>query len=179
MARILPKTFHLVINLCTVYFFEYCIINCFADRIANKLKDDPANADKQDDLNIKEFFQILNLCYQLGVFMSRSSLQYVKIKKVWILTLLQFINWSFLFVNTQFMLVTSLYVMCPLFVWVGLMGGGSYVNVLHSILELKTVKKSEMEGALVMTLMFNDIGIISSAFFTLIMDNSLFKSLKK
>ena len=56
------------------------------------------------------------------------------------------------------------------------MGGASYVNVMHNLLELKTLKKSEKEGALVLSLVFNDFGILSSAIFTLIMDQTLYKS---
>ena len=75
------------------------------------------------------------------------------------------------------MFCTSLYVLCPLFIWVGLMGGGSYVNVMHNLLELKTLKSTEKEGALVLSLMFNDFGVLLSAVFTLLMDNSLLKTI--
>jgi battenin len=81
----------------------------------------------------------MNTCYQIGVFLSRSSLSYLKIKKVWILTGLQFINFIFLFVNAKYMFIESLYVLCPIYIWVGLMGGGSYVNVLHRLRELETL----------------------------------------
>ena len=62
-----------------------------------------------------------------------------------------------MFYNAYYFKVESLYVMCPLLVWVGLMGGGSYVNVLHGILELKTLKKSEKEMAMSLSLLFNGI----------------------
>ena len=88
------------------------------------------------------------------------------------------INFVFMFANTIFMFCESLYVLCPLFVWIGLMGGGSYVNVMHSILELKTLKNSEKEGAIVLSLVFNDSGVLLSSIFSLIMDNTLFKSNK-
>lgn len=38
-AQILPKSFSLSINLCTVYFLEYSIISCFADRLKYKIQD--------------------------------------------------------------------------------------------------------------------------------------------
>lgn len=69
---ILPLAFHLIINLFSVYFFEYSIISCFADRMGLKLKN--KYPDRADDVSIKEFFVILNYCYQVGVFLSRSSL---------------------------------------------------------------------------------------------------------
>ena len=36
---VLPKAFSLIINLFSVYFFEYAIIGCFADRIGIKVAD--------------------------------------------------------------------------------------------------------------------------------------------
>ena len=51
-------------------------------------------------------------------------------------------------------------------IWVGLMGGAAYVNVMHNLLELPSLKKSEREVALVMSLLMNDLGILSSAIFT-------------
>ena len=50
--------------------------------------------------------------------------------------------------------------MCPVVVWVGLMGGASYVNVLHGILDLETLDKTEKEMALSLSLLFNDTGIL-------------------
>jgi len=73
------------------------------------------------------------------------------------------------------MYVQSLYVMCPVIVWVGLMGGGSYVNVLHGILDLETLDKSEKEMALSLSLLFNDTGIFLAAVFSLVLSNTYLK----
>jgi battenin len=171
---VFPKCYHLIINLFAVYFFEYSIIGCFADRMGNKML--IKYPERKDDFAVKQYFVILNNCYQVGVFMSRSSLQLIKIRRVWLLSLFQMINFAFLFANTQYMFVDTLYLLCPLLVWVGFMGGASYVNVMHNILELKTLKNSEREAALALSLMFNDTGVLSAAIFSLVIDNTLFKS---
>ena len=54
------------------------------------------------------------------------------------------------------------------------MGGGSYVNVLHGILELKTLKKTEKESAISLSLMFNDTGILLASIASLFLDNFYF-----
>ena len=59
------------------------------------------------------------------------------------------------------------------------MGGASYVNVMHSILEHKTLLKQEKESALALSLVFNDTGILLASIFTLVMDNTLFKMADK
>ena len=118
----------------------------------------------------------MNNCYQVGVFISRSSLQYVQIKKVWILSALQAINYTLMFVNTETMAVESVGVLAPVLIWVGLMGGAAYVNVMKNILDLKSLSKREREIALVLCLMFNDLGILTSSIFTIVFDNTIFKS---
>ena len=120
---------------------------------------------------------ILNASYQLGVFISRSSLRFVKIpaNKVWILSLFQMINFIAIFLDAYYMKVTTVKVMCPLLLWVGLMGGGSYVNVLNCILELETLDKTEKEMALSLSLLFNDSGILLASVFSLILSANIFK----
>jgi hypothetical protein len=76
------------------------------------------------------------------------------------------------------MIVESLVYLCPIFIWVGLMGGAAYVNVMHNLLSMDNLKPVEKEGAIVLSLMSNDIGVLSSAIFTLVIDNTLFKSVK-
>ena len=54
------------------------------------------------------------------------------------------------------------------------MGGGSYVNVMHNILESKTLEKSEKEACLVVSLFFNDTGVLLASILALVLDNTLF-----
>lgn len=86
--KIHPKIIHLTINISLVYFFEYCCITGFASHISGRLKEENR---LPDGSNSKAFFiaqsyEILNFSYQLGVFLSRSSLELIKVPKVQILT---------------------------------------------------------------------------------------------
>ena len=65
--------------------------------------------------------------------------------------------------------------MAPLTVVVGLMGGGSYVNVLHGILELETLDKSEKEMAISLSLLFNDTGILLASVVSIVLGNTILK----
>ncbi len=60
-------------------------------------------------------------------------------------------------------------------VWVGLMGGSSYVNVMYNILESEKLAKSEKELAMTMTGVCNDIGILSASLLSLLLANTAFK----
>ena len=51
-------------------------------------------------------------------------------------------------------------------IWVGFMGGAAYVNVMHCLLDLPSLKKEEKEVALVCSLVLNDLGVLASAIFT-------------
>ena len=59
-------------------------------------------------------------------------------------------------------------------IWVGFMGGAAYVNVYHNLLDLPTLKKTEREVALVLSLMFNDTGVLLSSIVTFILDNTIY-----
>lgn len=73
-----------------------------------------------------------------------------------------------MFINAKYMIYPSIYVTGPLCIWVGLMGGASYVNVLNAILDLETLDKTEKEMALSLTLLFNDMGILFASIASLI-----------
>lgn len=172
LIGLLPRTFYLIFNLFSVYFFEYVIITSFANVMDHKMKEKYPTLLKE--IHVAHFFIILNVSYQIGVFISRSSLSFFPIKKIWTLTAFQAVNFLFIFLNTRFMFTENLKILCPIFIWVGLMGGGSYVNVLHGILELKTLKKTEKESAISLSLMFNDTGILLASIASLFLDNFYF-----
>jgi battenin len=76
---VLNRCWFLYINLASVFFFEYAIIVCFADR---------STLGYSGDFWHKHAFVVLNFCYQFGVFFSRTSLVCFKIHKIWIVSIL-------------------------------------------------------------------------------------------
>jgi battenin len=93
---------------------------------------------------INNSYTITQFCYQLGVFISRSSLMCIKIPYVGVISILQVINavgWlvqaktKFISIHSSQSAETGLSFL--LFAWmlfVGLLGGASYVNVFYLIL---------------------------------------------
>lgn len=96
--------------------------------------------------------------------------------RVEIMTILQVINFMFWLLNTCFLFLEDFYVMFVIMVWVGLMGGGSYVNVMYQILESPNLKRNEKELALTLTTVCNDIGVLSASLLSLLLDNTAFKN---
>ena len=62
-------------------------------------------------------------------------------------------------------------------VWVGFMGGGSYVNVMYRMLESPNLVRREKELALTLTTVFDDIGILTASILSLILMNTAFASI--
>lgn len=103
---------------------------------------------------LKNSFVITQFCYQFGVLISRSSLVCFRIRHVWIMSVIQVINGIAWFVQAKFKFMSDpndmdreLKFAFGLFAWmifVGLMGGASYVNVFYNILE-ETLEEQRKE----------------------------------
>ena len=107
-VSVLRRVGLLMSNLAIVYYFEYVITTGFPVAIAGQIK--KHNPEKKDDFLLSNAFVIFNFCYQFGVFLSRSSLSFLKIERVWILTLLQFLNFLFWISNCFGMYCHNIYV---------------------------------------------------------------------
>uniref|UniRef100_A0A7S3KTF3 Battenin n=1 Tax=Euplotes crassus TaxID=5936 RepID=A0A7S3KTF3_EUPCR len=174
---VLSKIGWYTLNLFLVYFLEYSVTVGFADAFSNKLQ---KYAEDNDDMNensffIKNVFTIFAFCYQFGVLISRSSLSLIKIKRVEIVTFLQILNFIFFFLNAQLFFLKNYFVMFGWMIFVGLMGGTSYVNVMYQILNSDKLKKTEKELAVITTCIFDDMGILLASLFSLTLSNTLFK----
>ncbi|XP_035770428.1 battenin [Neolamprologus brichardi] len=73
--------------------------------------------------------------YQLGVLLSRSSLRWVKIRKVWILSVLQTLNAVFLLLAVRYLFLPTVWLVFAFILYEGLLGGAAYVNTFHFISE--------------------------------------------
>ena len=153
-------------NLGMVYFLEYCINTGFADRASLRHNNSTFFSSNS--------FIILSLCYQVGVFMSRSSLKFFKVRQVWIMTVLQLINFGVWWGEAMhiFLGVWGEFVWM---LWVGCLGGASYVNVAYQILNTDKLEKGYKEPALSFSLFCNNVGVMLAAAFCLLLDNTLIK----
>lgn len=137
-------------NLCIVYMFEYVAQGCAA-KVRPK---------SEYNKGCPELYAGLSLCYQAGVFVSRSSVQLFTIKRVEILSILQLINmvlWL-LDVHTKFIPV---YLLPILMIYVGLLGGASYVNIFYILLNDNKYPETDRELCINIAALFITVGIIS------------------
>lgn len=71
--------------------------------------------------------------YQVGVLVSRSSLRCVKIRNLWVLSLLQVVNAVFLLFAVRYQFLPNAWVVFVIILYEGLLGGAAYVNTFHFI----------------------------------------------
>lgn len=78
-------------------------------------------------------YRVYQFLYQIGVFISRSSMNIVKIDWLWIMAILQLSNVVLFTFEVLYGFITYLVIMMILIVWEGLLGGASYVNTYRRI----------------------------------------------
>ena len=172
VARLGKKVGFLMSNLAIVYFLEYTIITSFTVACVHQIINmEPSRKDK---FVYENAYVIFNLCYQVGVFISRSSLSCIKIKRVWIITVLQTCLFTFYMLNAGIFFCKSIHILFSLMVFVGLMGGAQFVNVIYLIKSSDRLHKTDKELALNMTSMFNDAGILLSSITSLTLSLTVF-----
>ncbi|KAL8981983.1 MAG: hypothetical protein Q9177_005413, partial [Variospora cf. flavescens] len=96
--------------------------------------------------------------YQLGVFISRSSLPFVRIHHLYPPSFLQCLNLFVLVLNSLYFFLPSVYVVFAIVLWEGLLGGLVYVNTFAEIGD--QVPKEEREFALGATTVSDSGGIM-------------------
>ncbi|KAL9575883.1 MAG: hypothetical protein Q9212_007602, partial [Teloschistes hypoglaucus] len=95
--------------------------------------------------------------YQLGVFVSRSSLPFFRIHALYPPSLLQVANLLLLTAQSLFSFLPSVYIVFAIVFWEGLLGGLVYVNTYAEIRE--RVPNDEREFALGATTVSDSAGI--------------------
>ena len=160
-----------IFSLWSVYFLEYCCTVAFADVFTKKMKKQATNT---DTFLYENSYIIYGLCYQTGVLISRSSLGIVKIWKVWVLSILQAINFVIWFLNATFFIVDNYYIMFAVMIWTGLLGGGAYVNVLYCIWTTDSLPWKYRELGVMICTVFNDLGILTASITSLILEQTLY-----
>ncbi|KYQ94309.1 hypothetical protein DLAC_04607 [Tieghemostelium lacteum] len=151
-------------NLNLVYFFEYVASVGGAD-LAVRQSD-------STDWFVKNSYPILSFCYQLGVLISRSSLQVYKIKRIEILTVLQGANMVLWIVQAKYKMIGSVWILFLLMIYCGLLGGASYVNVFYLILHDKKIPDEDRELCINYAALLVTLGITAASCFILIMDHT-------
>ncbi|KAJ8250908.1 hypothetical protein GJAV_G00214640 [Gymnothorax javanicus] len=111
-------------------------------------------------LSHAEQYRWYQTVYQIGVFCSRSSLFCLKIRAVWVLSVLQCVNAGLLSVAVYYQFLPSAAVVFAIVAYEGLLGGAAYVNTFHFI--SKETGSREREFAMSVASVGDSFGIALS-----------------
>ncbi|XP_061181505.1 battenin-like [Saccostrea echinata] len=155
----------LSLNLCAVYLFEYVAQGCAA-KVRPK---------SEYNKGCPELFAALSFCYQSGVFASRSSVQLFQIKRVEILSFLQFLNMILWIIDVHYKFI-PVYILPALMIYVGLLGGASYVNIFYLLLHEEKYPEEDREFCINITSLFITGGIVLGTGLETALFNTVLKS---
>lgn len=150
--------FPYMLPLLLVYVAEYTINQGVSPTLLFPLNSSPFS-------EYRSFYPFYGFLYQLGVFVSRSSIAFVRIHSLYIPSFLQVGNLVVLALHALFFFIPSVYIVFILIFWEGLLGGAVYVNTFAEIME--TVPSSEREFSLSATSVSDSAGICMAGFISM------------
>ncbi|KAI1299904.1 Batten's disease protein Cln3 [Xylaria venustula] len=120
--------FPYMLPLFLVYVAEYIINQGVSPTLLFPLESSPFT-------ELRDFYPMYGFLYQLGVFISRSSIAFFRIRHLYPPSLFQVANLLLLTLHSLFNFIPNVYVVFLIVFWEGLLGGGVYVNTFAEIME--------------------------------------------
>lgn len=154
---IFSKIWPLLCSFLLLYFFEYMCLTSISSQLKLKYQD---KYGPTQPWVVKLLFEILQLSYQIGIFTTRSSLDLIKIQRIWVLLVILLLLFTSMFVQTLVNVTPGIWLPIVNIFFVGITGGFGYANICHQVLKSPKIKKSEREISMNVTSMFSDLGII-------------------
>lgn len=148
---LLPSLAQYFLPLTLVYFAEYFINHGLFELI------------HYDLMTQAQQYRWYQVTYQTGVLVSRSSIEFLKIKYLWTMALLQCVNLFVLLLHATFVYqIPSFYIVIVIIFFEGLLGGFAYVNTFDRI--TNEVDPKEREFAISVVTIADSLGIVFAAF---------------
>ncbi|XP_014467524.1 PREDICTED: battenin [Dinoponera quadriceps] len=159
--NLMPSVLKYMIPLGLVYFFEYFINQGLYELIEfNDIW-----------LTHKQQYRWLQVDYQIGVFISRSSVNLISLNKIWIMSLLQFVNVIILLFETLYYYIPNIWIVFAIVLWEGLLGGGAYVNTFYRM--STEIPKADREASMGIATMADSIGITLAGWLSMPVHNAI------
>lgn len=150
LRRARSLLFPYMLPLLLVYVAEYTINQGVSPTLLFPLESSPFT-------EFRDFYPMYGFLYQLGVFISRSSIAFIRIRHLYLPSFLQVGNLILLTLHAMFFFIPSVYVVFIVIFWEGLLGGAVYVNTFAEIME--NIPASEREFSLGATSVSDSAGI--------------------
>ncbi|KAI1204486.1 Batten's disease protein Cln3 [Annulohypoxylon truncatum] len=153
--------FPYMLPLLLVYVAEYTINQGVSPTLLFPLESTPFK-------EFRDFYPMYGFLYQLGVFVSRSSIAFLRIRHLYFPSFLQVGNLVLLTLHALLPFIPSVYIVFVIIFWEGLLGGAVYVNTFAEIME--NIPMSEREFSLGATSVSDSGGICVAGFVSMAME---------
>lgn len=157
-------TFYFFINNGLTFLFQYLAISGLVD----------CSMTKEEKLAKPYIYSLLNLIYQIGNFFGRATLRWIKIKPIWVLTLLQGLFTTLWFINVVYKFLPFWAQILSMSL-IGLNSGLSYVNIFNQTMNYPPASPKEREIITNLTTISIAGFIVVSSAFTLLYQNTFLK----
>ncbi|KAG7198656.1 hypothetical protein KM043_006013 [Ampulex compressa] len=159
--NLVPGLLKYMIPLGLVYLFEYFINHGLYELIEfNGIW-----------LSHPEQYRWLQVDYQIGVFISRSSVNLITINKIWIMAVLQFVNVIIMLFESIYYYIPNIWIVFAIVLWEGLLGGGAYVNTFYRM--STEIPRSDLKISLGIATMADSIGITLAGWLSMPVHNAI------
>ncbi|KAK7491428.1 hypothetical protein BaRGS_00017257 [Batillaria attramentaria] len=138
IMRCFRLVMNMAFNLSAVYVFEYVARGCAAK----------VRPSSEYHVGCPELYAALQLCYQI-----------LQIRQVGMMSILQFANMLLWIFDAHYKFI-PVYLLPAMMVYVGLLGGASYVNIFYMILHEPRYPDRDRELCVNITAMFITLGIV-------------------
>ena len=128
--------FPYMVPLLLVYIAEYTINQGVSPTLLFPLDSSPFS-------EFRAFYPFYGLLYQVGVFISRSSMPFIRIRRLYLPSLLQVANLLLLTAHGIWNFIPSVYIVFLIIFWEGLLGGAVYVNTFSEIMHNVPIQDRE------------------------------------
>ncbi|KAG8626685.1 hypothetical protein KVT40_005630 [Elsinoe batatas] len=156
-----------MLPLFLVYMAEYTINQGVTPTLLYSLDQTPFK-------HYRDFYPTYGALYQLGVFISRSSLPFIRIQSLYIPSLLQWGNLILLILQAlYFTIIPNVWIVFLIIFWEGLLGGIVYISTFRRIGE--EVPPAEREFSLAATTVSDAAGISLASLLGMVVETSLCK----
>jgi battenin len=128
LARVKKLLLPYMAPLFLVYLSEYLINQAVSPTLLFPLESSPFSS-------YRAFYPTYAAIYQAGVFISRSSVAFVRIHHLYLPSFLQLGTFIFLTLHALFNFIPSVWIIFAIIFWEGLLGGLVYVSTFAEIVE--------------------------------------------
>jgi battenin len=153
-----------MLPLFLVYVAEYTINQGVAPTLLFPLPETPFK-------HFRAFYPTYGAIYQLGVFISRSSLPFVRVRTLYTPAVLQVLNLIGLTAHAMYPFIPTVWFVFAIVFWEGLLGGLVYVSTFAAIRE--EVAEEDREFSLGATTVSDSAGICLAGFVGIAVEKAL------